>query len=425
MALLHEDDLFRQSSMTFGEHLEELRAGICFVARVMWLAIGLARRAGRRRLGRGDHQEPPLEIARWKTTTRHGVSWSGSSRARKPASFRSEAADFAARGYLSDHWFLHRTERSGRQGASRNSIPGRSPCAEDSGDAPLLGRRSHRRECPGLGRSCRRRGQRSQGGARPSARRVWDLLTTVDAHARRSPKWPTPSRQKPQLPKIGSTSPLRAGTTPTRPGSATISSRRAPVYDANLSRVNPAVGSSSSKPARIMAKKGPGHRPPAELVPLARALFQLGRNCAHSDLMPLTIWHQSKDDPRVHLCHVARHVRSVHHLHERPRCWRRSSSCHSPWIFREIWLFVATRALYPHERRYVYIFLPFSICLFLAGALMAFFVAFPPVLQFLLGASTTSWESIPTRGLVNGSHLCCFSRWHSGSGSSCRWSCYS
>ena len=55
----------------------------------------------------------------------------------------------------------------------------------------------------------------------------------------------------------------------------------------------------------------------------------------------------------------------------------------SPMIFREIWLFIAA-GLYPHERRYVHIFLPFSIGLFLAGVLMAFFVAFPPVLKFLL-----------------------------------------
>jgi sec-independent protein translocase protein TatC len=55
----------------------------------------------------------------------------------------------------------------------------------------------------------------------------------------------------------------------------------------------------------------------------------------------------------------------------------------SPLIFREIWLLVAS-GLYPHERRYVYIFLPFSVGLFLTGALMAFFIAFPPVLRFLL-----------------------------------------
>ena len=55
----------------------------------------------------------------------------------------------------------------------------------------------------------------------------------------------------------------------------------------------------------------------------------------------------------------------------------------SPWIFYQIWTFVAA-GLYPHERRYVYLFLPVSVFLFLAGAAMAFFFAFQRVLMFLL-----------------------------------------
>jgi sec-independent protein translocase protein TatC len=55
----------------------------------------------------------------------------------------------------------------------------------------------------------------------------------------------------------------------------------------------------------------------------------------------------------------------------------------SPFIFYFIWQFVAA-GLYPHEQRYVHIFLPFSIGLFLAGAALAFFVVFKYVLAFLL-----------------------------------------
>ncbi len=54
----------------------------------------------------------------------------------------------------------------------------------------------------------------------------------------------------------------------------------------------------------------------------------------------------------------------------------------SPWIFLQIWTFVAA-GLYPHEKSYVYIYLPFSLLLFLAGAAMAFFFVFKPVLDFL------------------------------------------
>jgi sec-independent protein translocase protein TatC len=54
----------------------------------------------------------------------------------------------------------------------------------------------------------------------------------------------------------------------------------------------------------------------------------------------------------------------------------------SPFIFYFVWQFVAA-GLYPHEQRYVHIFLPFSLGLFLAGAALAFFVVFKFVLAFL------------------------------------------
>ncbi len=54
----------------------------------------------------------------------------------------------------------------------------------------------------------------------------------------------------------------------------------------------------------------------------------------------------------------------------------------SPWVFYQLWLFVAA-GLYPHEQKYVYIFLPISLALFFGGALLAFFFVFEPVLSFL------------------------------------------
>ena len=55
----------------------------------------------------------------------------------------------------------------------------------------------------------------------------------------------------------------------------------------------------------------------------------------------------------------------------------------SPWVFREIWLFVAA-GLYPHERKYIYIYLPMSLFLFTGGAVFCFYAVFPFVLKFLL-----------------------------------------
>jgi sec-independent protein translocase protein TatC len=55
----------------------------------------------------------------------------------------------------------------------------------------------------------------------------------------------------------------------------------------------------------------------------------------------------------------------------------------SPWVFYQIWAFVAA-GLYRHERRYVKKYLPFSLGLFLAGVFICFFAVLPLTLTFLL-----------------------------------------
>jgi sec-independent protein translocase protein TatC len=55
----------------------------------------------------------------------------------------------------------------------------------------------------------------------------------------------------------------------------------------------------------------------------------------------------------------------------------------SPFIFYFVWEFIAA-GLYRQEQRYVYTYLPISVALFVAGAALAFFFAFQPLLDFLL-----------------------------------------
>ena len=63
----------------------------------------------------------------------------------------------------------------------------------------------------------------------------------------------------------------------------------------------------------------------------------------------------------------------------------------SPWIFYQMWQFVAA-GLYPHERRYVHVYLPLSLGLFLGGVFFCFFLALPLLLDFLL--SYNSWLGV-------------------------------
>jgi len=56
----------------------------------------------------------------------------------------------------------------------------------------------------------------------------------------------------------------------------------------------------------------------------------------------------------------------------------------SPWVFYHLWMFVVS-GLYPKEKRYVNLAVPFSAVLFVAGALFFLRVVAPISLRFFLG----------------------------------------
>jgi len=55
----------------------------------------------------------------------------------------------------------------------------------------------------------------------------------------------------------------------------------------------------------------------------------------------------------------------------------------SPWVFYQIWSFVAA-GLYPHEKRYVNVYLPFSVGLFLIGVVVCELFVIPRAIEALL-----------------------------------------
>jgi sec-independent protein translocase protein TatC len=139
-----------------------------------------------------------------------------------------------------------------------------------------------------------------------------------------------------------------------------------------------------AKPPAGDAANPPGDaaKPPGDAAkPTGDAASAAAPSPNDAKLLPIMIWRESKNDPRVQLQSFNAIEPFMIYL---KAAMLTGVILASPMIFRELWLFVAA-GLYPHERRYVYIFLPFSIGLFLAGVLMGFFVAFPIVLKFLLG----------------------------------------
>lgn len=55
----------------------------------------------------------------------------------------------------------------------------------------------------------------------------------------------------------------------------------------------------------------------------------------------------------------------------------------SPWVFYQIWAFVAA-GLYPHEKKLVHVYLPFSLGLFLAGVVICEVYVVPKAVEALL-----------------------------------------
>jgi len=55
----------------------------------------------------------------------------------------------------------------------------------------------------------------------------------------------------------------------------------------------------------------------------------------------------------------------------------------SPWVFYQLWMFIAA-GLYPHEKKYVHLAVPFSAILFIAGALFFLFVVARICLGFFI-----------------------------------------
>jgi sec-independent protein translocase protein TatC len=98
------------------------------------------------------------------------------------------------------------------------------------------------------------------------------------------------------------------------------------------------------------------------------------------ELVPFILYHHIEDDPRVRVIGLGVQEPFVVYM---KAALVLGAIIASPFIFYFIWEFIGA-GLYPHEKRYVHIFLPFSIILFLAGAALAFFVVFRFVLAFLL-----------------------------------------
>ncbi|MGI5832003.1 MAG: twin-arginine translocase subunit TatC [Thermoguttaceae bacterium] len=96
--------------------------------------------------------------------------------------------------------------------------------------------------------------------------------------------------------------------------------------------------------------------------------------------IPFLLWEKLENDPRIRAKSLSMPETFVIFL---KAALVLGTFIASPGLFYHFWAFVGA-GLYPKERKYVYRFLPFSLFLFFAGAMLAFFVVFQFVLQYLL-----------------------------------------
>ncbi|MGD9721587.1 MAG: twin-arginine translocase subunit TatC [Pirellulales bacterium] len=112
-----------------------------------------------------------------------------------------------------------------------------------------------------------------------------------------------------------------------------------------------------------------------------------------SGLIPVWTWRPLSEDERVKL--------RAFNIQEGFVIWMKAALLFgavvsSPFVFYFLWQFVAA-GLYPHEKRYVHLFLPASLGLFIGGAALAFLAVFPPVLKFFFGINRAMGQVLEPR----------------------------
>ncbi|QGJ69528.1 Sec-independent protein translocase protein TatC [Planctomycetales bacterium 10988] len=166
------------------------------------------------------------------------------------------------------------------------------------------------------------------------------------------------------------------------------------LHQSDFYRVDDFENVSLTSELDTLAKMRSGDLPNFEVARLNRQLLTM----AYPDLIApydrksrmarLLLWQLQEDDERSRITSLNPHEMFVVYL---KASLIFGGILVSPVIFYFIWEFVAA-GLYPHERRYIYVFLPISIGLFLGGAALAFFFVFEPVLDFLL--SFNAWVGV-------------------------------
>lgn len=371
MAKKPSDDLFEKSTMSFGEHLEELR--VCLFRGIVGIAIGcligffVANSVVRFFQG-------PLEQAMERYYLDKALTDAGHSLGNVPVEIKRMILD---EGLVPDSLQIDVGQLAE---ALKLTYPGRFDALEVSrywftaGDFLPGGQR----------RLCVQLATAGKNKAPDAAGRIWQLLTDEQRQTIDEFSQSTSELSPDQAAQVASALNHVAGQRALHeaPELASITGPDADPTSNLTSRIGWLFGVRLQQPTDTVAKlrkelteefDGETSRQLNKLL-IAR-VFPGELHKARLNLLTLSSWRPVK-------------IRFQSLTAQEPfMIWLKAAlttglAIASPWIFYQIWIFVAA-GLYPQEKNYVYLYLPISIALFLGGASLAFVFVFQPVLDFL------------------------------------------
>lgn len=357
-----DEDLFRETTMTFGEHLEELRK--CLFRAIVGLAIGFV--IG---LFLGNHVVKLIQNPLEKALTKHYVKLSQKEVTNRLAMMAKQGQKTA-----------YSAEGAGEFIQSQQMLV----------DEYLISPRDLLMQVPG---SLRRIRERREEGLKQLAA----IREKLQQAANATGEGKITDEERAYLLQLG---PQFAG----HKGSE-AASEAGTHDDAAEGSVSPELRAALQRLAQEnweIAVDGATRRVLAEAVKgaeisLRRSLDHLttliqsydltaeatgkslGGQVDHGEMIHVFAWRPAKDDARVRAKSLSAHEAFSIYIKASLLV---GAILSAPWVFLQIWSFVAA-GLYRHERKFVYTFLPFSLALFFAGAAMAFLYVFEPVLTFL------------------------------------------
>ena len=350
-----DEDLFRESTMTFGEHLEELRQ--CLFRALWGLAVGVV-------IGLifGNWVVMLIQQPLEKALTEHYIRLSQRQVAQQIKALRAAGVEtpftedaasqfVVSKQVLAEEYLISPRELMVQFASALQAMRKRW---EDDQNA-LLTLRKHLQSGESLPQDAKLLTRLSHG---------FEVLAS---------RWPAMLGDSEAAPSGKSTTLLSLKEIATLKGK--FLSGESITEEARKKLID-ALGLVSGQIEKGIAALSREH---GELAGLAgAALLEPGR-VDDSEFMHVFLWRPAKEDPRVRARSLSAHEAFAIYM---KASFLFGAIISSPWVFYQIWSFVAA-GLYRHERRFVYIFLPFSLGLFLAGAALAFLYVFEPVLTFL------------------------------------------